>query len=242
MDDILASIRRIISDDDPASTPVQARPPERAPGLRSDPSQARSSQPAASRQPERQDGYAPRRPGAPLGGAATPRSERTGRPVESWVDRPIPGALGDPFDGLDMPQAPAQAYASPYRPAREDEPLADRSYHSPSVPEPLPQHPSAARENAYAQRALDAEWSPDAYRFQDGARPKDLLSPDVDAAVAAAFGALGELVVPAHERTIEDLVKEILRPMLKTWLDDNLPGIVEGLVRQEIERISRQAR
>lgn len=141
-----------------------------------------------------------------------------------------------------MPQAPAQAYAPSYRPEHEDEPLADRSYHPPFAPEPLPQHPAATRESAYAQRALDAERSPDAYRFQDGARPKDLLSPDVDAAVAAAFGALGELVVPAHERTIEDLVKEILRPMLKTWLDDNLPGIVEGLVRQEIERISRQAR
>ncbi|WP_165933813.1 DUF2497 domain-containing protein [Aquabacter spiritensis] len=71
---------------------------------------------------------------------------------------------------------------------------------------------------------------------------KELLSPDVDAAVSAAFESLGDLRVPAHERTVEDLVKEILRPMLKTWLDDNLPRIVERLVRQEIERVSRTAR
>ena len=40
-------------------------------------------------------------------------------------------------------------------------------------------------------------------------------------------------------RTIEDLVKDMLRPMLKNWLDDNLPGLVERLVRAEIERVSR---
>jgi cell pole-organizing protein PopZ len=39
--------------------------------------------------------------------------------------------------------------------------------------------------------------------------------------------------------TLEDLVKEMLRPMLKTWLDDNLPSMVERLVRAEIERVSR---
>jgi cell pole-organizing protein PopZ len=40
-------------------------------------------------------------------------------------------------------------------------------------------------------------------------------------------------------RTLEDLVREMLRPMLKTWLDDNLPRMVDRLVRAEIERVSR---
>lgn len=76
------------------------------------------------------------------------------------------------------------------------------------------------------------------------ARPprKDLLSPGVDAAVSAAFDSLGDLKVPARERTVEDLVKEILRPMLKDWLDAKLPDIVERLVRAEIERVSRTPR
>ena len=39
--------------------------------------------------------------------------------------------------------------------------------------------------------------------------------------------------------TQEELVSELMRPMLKTWLDENLPAIVERLVRAEIERISR---
>ncbi len=41
---------------------------------------------------------------------------------------------------------------------------------------------------------------------------------------------------------IEDSVRDLLRPMLKTWLDDNLPGMVERLVRQEIERMARGQR
>ena len=42
-----------------------------------------------------------------------------------------------------------------------------------------------------------------------------------------------------NARTLEDLVREMLRPLLKGWLDDNLPGMVERIVRQEIERVSR---
>jgi cell pole-organizing protein PopZ len=41
---------------------------------------------------------------------------------------------------------------------------------------------------------------------------------------------------------VEDLVKEILRPMLKEWLDENLPHLVEQLVRAEIERVVRSGR
>jgi len=46
-------------------------------------------------------------------------------------------------------------------------------------------------------------------------------------------------VLVQNARTLEDLVKEMLQPLLKTWLDDNLPGMVERLVRAEIERVSR---
>lgn len=62
------------------------------------------------------------------------------------------------------------------------------------------------------------------------------------AALAAAVGrqrhspALG-----MSERTLEDLVKEVMRPMIKEWLDSNLPGLVERLVEREIDRLSRRA-
>lgn len=66
-----------------------------------------------------------------------------------------------------------------------------------------------------------------------------LVSATTTAAVDSAFNTLAHTVLVQNARTLEDLVREMLRPMLKTWLDDNLPGLVERLVRAEIERVSR---
>ena len=66
-----------------------------------------------------------------------------------------------------------------------------------------------------------------------------LLSRETSAAVDSAFNALAQTVLVQNARTLEDLVREMLRPMLKSWLDDNLPGMVERLVRAEIERVAR---
>jgi cell pole-organizing protein PopZ len=66
-----------------------------------------------------------------------------------------------------------------------------------------------------------------------------LLSPRATAAVDMAFNALAHTVLVQNSRTLEDLVRELLKPMLKAWLDDNLPNMVERLVRSEIERVSR---
>jgi cell pole-organizing protein PopZ len=46
-------------------------------------------------------------------------------------------------------------------------------------------------------------------------------------------------VLAENARTLEDIVKEMMRPMLKQWLEENLPGLVERLVRAEIERVAR---
>ena len=56
---------------------------------------------------------------------------------------------------------------------------------------------------------------------------------------SAAFNSLAETVLVDNARTLEDLVREMLRPMLAAWLDDNLPNLVEQLMRAEIERVSR---
>ena len=66
-----------------------------------------------------------------------------------------------------------------------------------------------------------------------------LLSDAASASVSGAFGRLSATVKPSQPQTVEDLMKEMLRPMLKTWLDDNLPAVVERLVRAEIERVTR---
>jgi hypothetical protein len=74
---------------------------------------------------------------------------------------------------------------------------------------------------------------------QPTAAERSLLSSTASAAVDSAFNTLAQTMLVNNGRTIEDLVKDMLRPMLKTWLDDNLPGLVERIVRTEIERVSR---
>jgi cell pole-organizing protein PopZ len=65
-----------------------------------------------------------------------------------------------------------------------------------------------------------------------------LLSREATAAVGSAFNTLTE-TVKKHESTLEDVVREALRPMLKSWLDENLPRVVERMVEAEIERVTR---
>lgn len=65
-----------------------------------------------------------------------------------------------------------------------------------------------------------------------------LVSPAVRAEAAASFATLGQAVFNKNARTVEDVMQDLLRPMLQSWLDAHLPGLVERLVRQEIERIS----
>ncbi|KPH77549.1 PopZ family protein [Bosea vaviloviae] len=69
-----------------------------------------------------------------------------------------------------------------------------------------------------------------------------LLSAQTSSAVTSAFGDLAHTVLTNNARTLEDLVMDMLKPMLKSWLDDNLPTMVERLVRAEIERVARGGR
>jgi cell pole-organizing protein PopZ len=67
-----------------------------------------------------------------------------------------------------------------------------------------------------------------------------LVSAPAAAAAAAAFGRLsGNMAMPAPGRTLEDVVRELLRPLLQQWLDENLPGIVQRAVDAEVSRIAR---
>jgi cell pole-organizing protein PopZ len=116
-----------------------------------------------------------------------------------------------------MPVAKA-AKREPYRPTYEQVRLPVRE--QTAVPAPEQVHAS------------------DRHRGR-GAAAQGLVSPATSAAVDSAFNTLAQTVLVQNGRTLEDLVREMLRPMLKTWLDDNLPSLVERLVRAEIERVSR---
>jgi uncharacterized protein len=60
-----------------------------------------------------------------------------------------------------------------------------------------------------------------------------------NSSVREAFNTLLASRFIQHSDVVIDLTREMLRPMLKTWLDDNLPLIVERLVTAEIERVAR---
>ena len=78
-----------------------------------------------------------------------------------------------------------------------------------------------------------------------------ILSSATSGAAAATFAQLGalsrgrrtedELPLGGVDRTLEGVVRDMLRPLLQTWLDENLPGIVERLVREEIARVVGEA-
>ena len=113
------------------------------------------------------------------------------------------------------------------------------------VVDPMPQddidfvddEPAAAPEVDFTEAERPPE--PVLPKMPEPASGEALLSPGPDLEVAAAFSNLSTTLISHDSKTIEDIVREMLRPMLRNWLDDNLPPLVERLVRQEIERVSR---
>lgn len=92
---------------------------------------------------------------------------------------------------------------------------------------------SAANEVAKQTHAEDRDRAPVA------AQGGQLVSLHTGEKVAAAFGELSAAVAAGQTRSFDEIAEEMLKPMLTQWLDDNLPTLVERLVREEIERVSR---
>jgi hypothetical protein len=69
-----------------------------------------------------------------------------------------------------------------------------------------------------------------------------LLSDEADRSVATSFEALSATVALRSTELVDRLTREMLRPMIKTWLDEHLPSLVERLVRAEIQRVARGGR
>ncbi len=67
----------------------------------------------------------------------------------------------------------------------------------------------------------------------------DAMRQSLSTLVALEKGQAAAPVQQSAGTSLEDLTRELMRPMLKQWLDDNLPKLVEELVAREIERISR---
>lgn len=74
---------------------------------------------------------------------------------------------------------------------------------------------------------------------QQPADKPSIISEHTGRQVAAAFGELSQAFMASRQRSFDDMAAEMMRPMLQEWLDNNLPTIVEKLVREEIERVAR---
>jgi cell pole-organizing protein PopZ len=198
MEEILASIRRIISDDQaPATEPEPELPP------------------AA-------------KPAAPASAAKPPPQAKALEPEPSPAE-PAAGFDADPFEIEE-----AQLSDSAESPDIEDDVL--------ELVDPV--RPSPAPQPVFSAPKPDA---PPASAFRDTAplaKDEHLLSSATDAMVASAFGTLSQPVLDTSGPggTLDEMFRNILRPMLKLWLDENLPAIVERLVRAEIERATRYGR
>ena len=226
MEEILASIRRIIADDDASKT---AKLPEAPPAKPAPPPAAAAPvRPVAPPQP------APPRPVAPPP-AANNQSEIDAMladleaPAKPAPPPPAPKPAAPSADVLDLTEAmaapPPTPSPGPAPTFRTIDGAADVIF-TDRPPDP---EPPAVRALEEARRTF----------AQPAAGERSLLSSTASAAVDSAFSTLAQTMLVNNARTIEDLVKDMLRPMLKAWLDDNLPGLVERIVRTEIERVSR---
>lgn len=210
MEEILASIRRIIADDDaskPAKAPEPAAPPK----------------PSAAAAPSR-----PMPPATPAKSATSPPP--AARPAAAPVVANSQDAIDAMLAELDGPPSavPQPAATQPGTPAADVLDLTEAMADPTPSPGPAPTF-----------RTIDG--TSDVVFSTKPEPPSDraLISNETIAAVDSAFNSLAHTVIGQNARTLEDLVREMLRPMLKSWLDDNLPGMVERIVRAEIERVSR---
>ncbi len=205
MEEILASIRRIIADDD-ASKSTQA--PEAA------------------------------KPVVPVAPVAVPVAPPPPAPA---VVAPVAVAPPErsPMPDMSLPPAMVNGEADEEL-ADVDEQPADilELTESMTAPMPTPSAPRFRTIDSSSDISFDeVEEKPVSTPLRE--TPAQLLSAKTSAAVDSAFNTLAQTVLVQNARTLEDLVREMLRPMLKTWLDENLPGMVERMVRSEIERVSR---
>ena len=298
MEEILASIRQIISEDDESSDAGQ-KPAEAA-------SEPASSEPAAeemvAEEPDSDD-----EPGdgglADLAAAALKKAEdaepaqqrdsgsifESMQPASSldddkdeFVDT---GRYESPFDALqakksEMEQAASDPEPEPEEPVEvaepdpveepEPEPIAAESAPEempaapePEIaeavsPEPEPEPEVVAVAEPAAQDAAEpapfANAEPESPNMSapkpvefhsgdhSGAEDDGLISPEKGASVSNAFSSLTHTILSQNARTLDDLVSDMLQPMLKDWLDENLPTLVERLVKQEIDRMARGGR
>lgn len=225
MEEILASIRKIISDEDtkPAKPAPRAAPaPEPA-------------EPATDAGPASQDDIDALM--ADFDAPAVPEPEAAEQADVLELTSDMEAGTDPDMEAFDADAMDMEAVTA--SPEGQGSSLADLDFIEPE-PEPAPVAPPPTRALPRPEPAVPAQArAPAPVREEPAER---LISAATDGAISAAFSQLTHTILTQNARTLEDLVQDMLRPMLKLWLDDNLPPLVERLVRAEIERVSRGGR
>jgi len=217
MEEILASIRRIISED--------GEDGDQDGKNRSDP-------PAATN-------------GHDLGARPAPPSEEPVMELTEAQIAPAEDGRDEPDDDDGASDAEAPASEEPMLELSDDEPLDDpepaepepSAAAEPVVPSPAPAPAARAPEDPPKPMADtdDDKLVSDATEAATGAAFARFL----DSKVRAEAQSATPVGVGDGAKTLEDLVKELLRPLLREWMDENLPRIVERVVEREVERMGR---
>lgn len=213
MDEILASIRRIIEESEPDRASVDLSAIEQLAG---------GPGPAAN-DPEI---------GAPAGTAEKaeqPFAQDRGLHLENADDRQVNTASADAFDAEhfaidpELESAFRQMEDMPIRGQVETEAAASYEAAAPYAEIAEPRREPVV--DAVSGTAMD--------------RPKSIISEQAGRQVAASFGELADAFAASRRRSFDEVAEEMMRPMLQEWMDNNLPTLVERLVREEIERVAR---
>ncbi|WP_340669895.1 DUF2497 domain-containing protein [Phyllobacterium sp.] len=271
MEEILASIRRIIEESDTTRTddvpPVAVNTDTPSPIARSErPSSEESalppregiaikpSVPSASPALESPS----RRPTLPVQAKSsenTTAQERTsGQPVKNAPQQPanleasieakeavasapnleIVTQVQQPISEMSIEEA--RALLPEFEPIADVRPPAPPKVEAAAMPElvaePAPMEPET-------QPGTDID---DAVSFNLEEVLEPILSEATEREVSAAFDNLSFAVRNEQRRSFDEIAQEIMRPLLQDWLDNNLPTLVERLVREEIERVARGGR
>lgn len=177
--------------------------------------------------------------------AATPIRPTDMRPLLNAAQTP-----SRPQQELPAAPVPASNFARPVAVAPEPqqqaplwENMALRGAVEPEQPVAAP-IPAAVQREPIAEERMSQPMITEEPRRQseEGGLSLNLISAAAGAQIAQSFGELADLFDGVERPTVEEMAQDMLRPMLKDWLEDNLPTLVERLVREEIERVARGPR
>ncbi len=245
MEEILASIRRIIADDQPLGAPPPHEPATALPGL-----------PAPDKTAP--DAAAAREAGATDAGpsAATPELPPGHGTVAApqFVSPEGPAGIAETRHPL-APQPPSS-------PAAAAEPAAESGRHV-AVPDQDPHETAlkAMHDDVDVLSAVHALHEDTLYEAVAEEPPMNLREPPIpprdkpeepaaaglfsaatSQSLASAFNTLAVSRLADDSQELRGLARDMLRPLLKDWLDEHLPGLVESIIREEIDRMSRRTR